>query len=141
MPCNLIFDELVVDTNVFVSAALKESSWPALVIRWLAVNGGLLKTPKSELEVFAVLKRPRISENVLPLFAKHIRPIFDAAELVPLTEQVRVCRDHKDDKFLELAINGHADVIVSGDEDLLAVHVFRGIPILTPAMFARAQMF
>ena len=42
------------------------------------------------------------------------------------------CRDPKDDKFLELALNGKATHIVSGDEDLLVLHPFRGIPILTP---------
>jgi putative PIN family toxin of toxin-antitoxin system len=131
---------LVVDTNVFVSAALKESSWPAFVIRWLAANGGLLKTLQTEQEVFAVLKRPRIAEIVLPEFAEGIRPIFAAAELVTTTERVRVCRDPKDDKFLELAVNGRADVIVSGDADLLVLEVFRDIPILTPALFARAHL-
>jgi predicted nucleic acid-binding protein len=39
---------LVVDTNVFVSAALKESSWPAFVVRWLSANGRLLKTLQAE---------------------------------------------------------------------------------------------
>ena len=76
----------------------------------------------------------------MPEFAEGIRPIFAAAELVPITERVRVCRDPKDDKFLELAVNGRADVIVSGDADLLALSAFQGIPILTPALFARAQL-
>jgi len=43
----------------------------------------------------------------------------------------------KDDKFLELAVNGRADVIVSGDADLLALNPFRGIPIETPADYLR----
>jgi predicted nucleic acid-binding protein len=34
------------------------------------------------------------------------------------------CRDPDDDKFLELAVNGNADVIVSGDADLLALDTF-----------------
>jgi len=38
-------------------------------------------------------------------------------------------------KFLELAVNGHADLIVSGDADLLTLNPFRDIPILTPATF------
>jgi uncharacterized protein len=40
-----------------------------------------------------------------------------------------------DDKFLEIAVNGHADVIVSGDGDLLDLDPFRGIPIITPSAF------
>jgi predicted nucleic acid-binding protein len=43
--------------------------------------------------------------------------------------------DPKDDKFLEVAVAGEADVIVSGDEDLLVLHPFAGIPILPPADF------
>ena len=58
-----------------------------------------------------------------------------------ITEAVTGCRDPKDDKFLELAVNGRADVIVSGDADLLVLEAFRDIPILTPAAFAHAQAF
>jgi uncharacterized protein len=66
--------------------------------------------------------------------------MFAAAELVTITERVTECRDQNDDKFLELAVNGHADVIVSGDADLLVLDTFRGIPIITPAAFERAQV-
>lgn len=47
------------------------------------------------------------------------------------------CRDPTDDKFLELAVNGHADLIVTGDGDLLVLNPFRDIPIVTPAMFVQ----
>lgn len=63
-----------------------------------------------------------------------------AAELVTITERVTECRDQRDDQFLELAVNGHADVIVSGDANLLVLYTFRGIPIITPAAFGRAQV-
>ncbi len=63
-----------------------------------------------------------------------------AAELVTIIEAVTGCRDPGDDKFLELAVNGRADVIVSGDDDLLALDTFRGIPIISTAAFARGQI-
>jgi putative PIN family toxin of toxin-antitoxin system len=129
---------IVVDTNVFISAALKELSWPGSVIRWLDRLDGLLKTAVTEQEVFAVLRRPRIADDVIPHYAGRLRQIFDAAELVTITETVTACRDPKDDKFLELAVNGCADVIVSGDTDLLILDTFRGIPIITP-VFGHAQ--
>jgi putative PIN family toxin of toxin-antitoxin system len=131
---------VVVDTNVIVSAALKESSWPASVIRWVDNFGGLLKSTSVEQEVLDVLNRPRIARNIVPLFSARLGQIFANAELVPITERVAACRDPKDDKFLELAINGRADVIVSGDADLLVLDRFRGIPIITPAAFGFAQM-
>jgi putative PIN family toxin of toxin-antitoxin system len=52
--------------------------------------------------------------------------------LIEITEDIRVCRDSKDNMILELAVNGQADVIVSGDDDLLALHPFRGISIFAP---------
>lgn len=131
---------LVVDTNVFVSAALKEASWPADTVRWIGKYGGLLKTDVTEKEVFAVLQRPRIAPKIAPSFFDNLRWVFAAAELVTIIEAVTGCRDPDDDKFLELAVNGRADVIVSGDDDLLALDTFRGIPIITPAAFGRAQV-
>ena len=43
------------------------------------------------------------------------------------------CRDPADDKLLETALLGNADFLVSGDQDLLVMSPFHGIPILTPA--------
>lgn len=48
---------LVVDTNVLVSAALKQASWSGMVVRWLDWHGRLLKTAATEREVIAVLQR------------------------------------------------------------------------------------
>jgi uncharacterized protein len=131
---------LVVDTNVFVSAALKEASWPGNTVRWIGKYGGLLKTSVTEKEVLEVLQRPRIAPKIAPFFLDNVRRVFAAAELVTITELVTGCRDPDDDKFLELAVNGRADVIVSGDDDLLALDTFRSIPIITPAAFGRAQV-
>jgi len=57
-----------------------------------------------------------------------------------ITERVVACRDPTDDKFLELAINGRADRIVTGDPDLLVLNPFRGIPIFSPATFVRGTV-
>ncbi len=54
------------------------------------------------------------------------------AEAVTITERIAACRDPTDDKFLELAANGRADLIVSGDNDLLVLSPFRGVRIVSP---------
>ena len=54
------------------------------------------------------------------------------AQVIDIEETVQACRDPKDDKFLEIAVNGGADVVVTGDPDLLVLHPFRGVAILTP---------
>jgi predicted nucleic acid-binding protein len=58
---------------------------------------------------------------------------------VQIIHVVRTCRDPKNDKFLELAANGSAGAIVTGDNDLLALHPFRGIPVLTPTAFLASR--
>ena len=55
------------------------------------------------------------------------------AEWVAVTSTVRLCRDPKDDKFLELAVDGEAHWLVTGDQDLLALSPFRTVTVLTPA--------
>ena len=130
---------LVVDTNVFVSAALKDLSWPGNTVRWMAKYGGLLKTDVTERDVIAVLQRPRLAPKIAPFFLDNPRRLFAVAELVTITEPVTGCRDPDDDKCLELAVNGRADVIVSGDAELLVLDTFRGLPIITPQAFGHAQ--
>ena len=129
---------VVVDTNIFVSAALKDSSWPGHTVRWLSKYGGLLKSPATEREVMLVLERPYFAPKLPPFFLDNLRRMFAAAELVTITERISACRDPHDDKFLELAVNVRADVIVSGDADLLVLDTFRDIPIVTPAAFVHA---
>jgi len=52
---------------------------------------------------------------------------------VVVLESVTDCRDPDDNKFLELALSGKADLIITGDADLLSLHPWRGIAILSPA--------
>ena len=57
------------------------------------------------------------------------------SEFIETSTIIRACRDLADDKFLELAIDGVASAIVTSDVDLLVLHPFQGIPILTPRDF------
>jgi uncharacterized protein len=57
------------------------------------------------------------------------------ATTVQVTTTIQACRDPKDNKVLELAVSGQAVCIVSGDKDLLVLHPFQGISILSPGDF------
>jgi uncharacterized protein len=98
-------------------------------------HGGLLKSAATEREILSVLSRPQIAAVTIPTFCDDLAKLLARAELVAITERITACRDPHDDKFLELAVNGRADLIISGDADLLALNPFRDIPILTPAAF------
>ena len=65
--------------------------------------------------------------------------LLKETELVEITEQIDVCRDPKDNKFLELAICGKADFIITGDDDLLDLDPFRELRIITPRDFLEAS--
>jgi len=131
---------VVVDTNVLVSAALKDESLPALVVRLVERRHTMLKSATTEQEILQVVARPQLARLIALPFYEWLSRMLEAAELVAITETVAACRDPKDDKFLELAINGKAEIIVSGDADLLALNPFRGIPIVTPAIFLQREM-
>ena len=126
---------VVVDTNVFVSAALKEKSLPGMAAHIVAESGLLLKSTITERELFVTLARPRLAPLIPPRFRDWLSELLAAAELVTISDRITACRDPKDDKFLELAVNGHADLMVSGDADLRALNPFRDIPIVAPAFF------
>lgn len=61
--------------------------------------------------------------------------VIRRGELVQPGRIITICRDPKDNKFLELAIAGKADVIVTGDEDLVVLDPFEGIPVIQPSEF------
>jgi putative PIN family toxin of toxin-antitoxin system len=81
--------------------------------------------------------RPRLASLIDPDTQAWLRKLMAAAEMVTITERIVACRDPTDDKFLELAVNGHADLIVLDDADLLALNPFGEIPIVTPAIFVQ----
>jgi putative PIN family toxin of toxin-antitoxin system len=126
----------VLDTNVVVSAALLPHSGPRQAFDRVLEHGTILISSATVAELNDVLRRPRFDkylqeEERMEFLATLVRE----AELVDVTAVVTDCRDPKDNKFLELAVSGKATHVISGDDDLLVLHPFRGIPILTPHDF------
>ena len=129
---------VVLDTNVLVSAALKDRSFPAMAVRIAGERHVLLKSAATERQLFEVLARPYLAALIVPAALAWFKKLLATAEAVTIRERIAACRDPTDDKFLELGVNGRADVIVSGDADLLVLNPFREISIVTPAAFVQA---
>ena len=127
---------VVLDTNVLVSAALKVNSAPAAAVRAVEERALLLKSAATERQLFDVLARPYFASLIGRETLVWLQRLMSSAELVAITQRITACRDPTDDKFLELAVNGRAELIISGDADLLVLNPFRGIPIVTPAAYA-----
>jgi len=128
----------VIDTNVFVTALLRGKASRRVYDAFL--NGDMVCIVSDELlaELVDVLSRPEFQRSI---------PDADITELVTALRRdailirpgstIRVCRDPKDDLLLDCALAGRADCLVTGDNDLLALHPFRGLAILRPADFLR----
>lgn len=128
---------IVIDTGVFISAALKAETVPSMAVYQATQRGTLLKSSTTEAELMEVIDRPYLARLIAPAARNRMMQLMAGAELVTVTERIAVCRDPKDDKFLELAVNGSADLILTGDNDLLVLHPFREIAIVAPATFVR----
>lgn len=128
--------KFVVDTNVLISALLFKSSVPFEAISFATKQGDILYSEATLMELKKVLNRRKfdkyISEDERQLFLLNF---VASSKLVTITERITVCRDQKDNKFLELAVSGKAKTIVTGDLDLLILNPFRSIKVLTPDQF------
>ncbi len=132
----MIERRFVLDTNVIISAGLLPHSIAGQTLGAAANRGRILLSSTIADELERVLRRKKF-ERYAPeeKRLRFLASLLQEAELVDVASTIAACRDRDDDKFLELAIDGHADCIISGDADLLVLHPFRGIPILTPRSF------
>ena len=129
----------VFDTSVAVSAALLPRSVPRQAFDRAAEVGLILLSEATFEELGNVLRRPKFDRYVSrQRRLEFLLSLVDMAEVVPVVHEFSRCRDPKDDKFLELAVSGRASHIVSGDADLLILHPFQGIQIVSPSQFLTA---
>ena len=130
-------ERLVLDTNVLISA-LGWRGVPRDIVR-LCLTGRcvLLLSPEILSEVERVLRYPKFKFTPIQIDA-YLEQLTEAAELIQPDRQVdAVAEDPSDNRFLECALAGRADVIVSSDRHLLDLESFENIPILRPQAYAR----
>jgi putative PIN family toxin of toxin-antitoxin system len=127
----------VVDTNVLLAALLWRGPPHGLLQHARSGALTLLSSPALLAELTEVLSRAKFDAILLRTATSRehelaqLRRLAEVMEPPPLPQPV--CRDPDDDKVLALAIAARAELIVSGDNDLLVLQSFQGIPIVTPA--------
>jgi uncharacterized protein len=132
-------ERLVLDTNVVLSALLFPGSLPGRALL-KAQSCQALASDDTLLELVEVMGRARFDRYVeRDLRQRLAAEYMNASETVQILYPIRACRDPRDDKFLEVAVHGRANLIVTGDEDLLALNTFRSIAILTPAAYLEME--
>lgn len=127
---------IVVDTNALISRLLLPHSVPGLAVSRAVDSGQLLVSEATMNELADVLSRPKFDRYLSIEERQHFLVLLGrVAEMVLILRSIRICRDRRDDKFLEVAINGSADLIVTGDADLLVLHPLDSVSIVTPEAY------
>ena len=131
----------VLDVNVIVSGTIVKKGPPHALLRALREEQWNLVSSREILgDIQRVLNLPKISRRY-GLTPQDIRDVLQLLEtraaVVPGRLRIpRTARDPEDDQILACAVEGHADYVVSGDQDLLSLERYREIPIISPAAFA-----
>jgi uncharacterized protein len=123
---------LVLDANVIVSSVLSAQGKARQAFDLAIATGIVLMSDDTFAELSEVLLRSKFDKySNRAKRETFLDELLGLVEFVEITVQIDECRDPKDNKYLELAISGKVDSIVTGDEDLLVLHPFRQIPIVS----------
>ena len=131
---------VVLDANIYISALISNKGNPAKIInKWLAGQFDVLISQPVVDEILRVTNYKRIQKK----YAKVRDNRLEFVELIieqgiweESSETLTVVSaDESDNRYVECAVAGNAQYIVSGDEHLLGVGEYQGIIIVTPATF------
>jgi len=131
----------VIDTSILIRAIIKPRGTVGPILQGLRnADYQLVYSDPLLAELAEVLARPRLPAKyglTTEDIATVLSLILLRGEPVVPARRIGVCRDPNDNMVLEAALAGQVDAIVSGDEDLLTLSPFEGIPVLSPAAFLR----
>jgi len=134
LPC------IVFDTNALVSAAILPASPSRQALLLAARNFCIVHSSTTWLELGGVIARKKF-DRYFPgeSRSEFLLTLARASQFIESSASVTDCIDPSDNRFLELALDAKAEIIVSGDEHLRSMHPWRGIAILSPGEFLQGH--
>ena len=123
--------KVILDTNLWISFLISRKLDS---IDELILNGKitLLFSTESIEEFIDVTSRPKFKKYFSKEDIRKLLSIFNTyGQLISISSPIATCRDFKDNFLLNLAVDGNADFLVTGDEDLLSIEEIENIPIIT----------
>ena len=127
---------VVIDTNALISRLLLAQSVPARAVDRALKDMEVVVSEATVRELADVLSRNKWDRYVsIDDRQEFIRRLLQICTLVSVLSEIDDCPSPSDNPFLALALDAGASVILTGDGDLLDLHPWRGIRILTPAGF------
>ena len=125
---------ILIDTNILISGLffhglpnqlLKEIDFEKFQV---CINDEIFDEYRMQIDKKVLKPKYRLDRELRKKF-------FSNLHSFEIKSDLQVCRDPKDDKFLNCAIDAKAIYIVSGDNDLLTIKNFEGIEIVTAREF------
>ena len=127
---------IVIDTNVLISAGLLQNSKSAQVLVLAIEHFVIAQNQDTWDELETRIERPKFDRYFdVSGRSRYLVKIVQAMQRFEVSAAVSVSRDKTDNKFIELAIDSGAKILISGDPDLKDVKTYKGIEILSPAQF------
>lgn len=126
--------KIVLDTNVFISGIFWSGSPYKVLTLWAKNKINLLVTKKILSEYLRVLHKIDKKGDIAKKWHTFA---LENSIILKESEFVRICRDPEDNKFLNCAIEGKADYLISGDDDLLSLKTIESTKIVTPTQFLK----
>ena len=130
--------KVVLDTNVFVSGIFWKGNYCSIIISyWIEKKFDLIISISIIEEITETLKNFKIPLSMEDILMWE-NMIVKNSLLVEPQEKIEIVKDDKDDnKFIEAAVEGKADYIITQDNHLLKIKEFRGIRIISPEEFLK----
>lgn len=128
---------IVIDCNVLISAAILKDSISDRAVRKAYTNDRVIRSHVVTEEFICTLRRPKFDRYFKNEYEQElfIHLFITRAREINVGHHISVCRDPDDNRYLEPALSGKADCIITGDPDLQVLNPFEGIPIISPKEF------
>jgi putative PIN family toxin of toxin-antitoxin system len=131
-----MIDIFVFDTNSLISAHILPNSVTRKAYDKAIEKGILVHSAETFNEFVDTFARPKFDKYLSTDGRLNaITSLELKSQLITVTHYIGICRDPKDNKFLELALSVNANYIITGDKDLLVLNPFENIPIISAAEF------
>ncbi len=128
----------VIDTNVLISAALSSKGAPAKLVQFCLEHGALVFSPATFGELKTRIYKPKFDLYISLEFRDQLLHDFNASAVwIELDKVGKYCRDRDDNVLIETALQSKADLLISGDQDLLTAKPVKNVRIVSPAQAAK----
>lgn len=129
-------ENIVIDTNVFISAVLNPQGTPRKVIDLGLKKFQIIQSDSTYQELTTRINKKKFDRYIsIDDRRGFLESLKKNTKFISVQHQTKICADADDNKFIELAVSGEAKYLITGDDDLLILEAYQGIQIVRPAEF------